>query len=303
MQIKPLESTLSLHLERVGKSYGQIEALQDISFEVDFGTTVALLGPNGAGKSTLFKLMMGSARATQGNISVLGHKPGSLAARQTCGAMLQVSGVPATLSVLEHIKLFRNYYPHPLPIEEIIGKARLEGLENRRYGTLSGGEQQKLHFALAIAGDPKLLFLDEPTTSMDVETRQSMWKQVKEFAEVGKTLIVSTHSLDEADSLADRIIILNEGRIVADASSREIRASVGATLVSACSNLNFGELSALPGVVRVERLLERTRLFVNAPEAAVRAWLSADPSLEGLEVQPAQLYDAYLHLVSDSEES
>lgn len=258
---------------------------------------MAFLGPNGAGKSTLLNLIMGSAKLTQGRISVLGHEPGSIAARLRTGVMLQVTGVPETLSVSEHIQLFRTYYVNSMQLDEIVDIANLQGLERRRYGSLSGGERQKLHFALALAGDPDLLYLDEPTSNMDVETRMSLWAQIQLFRKQNRTVVLNTHNLEEAELLADRIILIDHGKIIADAPPPSIRSLVGTTMVAATTSLSEEELSQLPGVLRTEFADRQIRLFANSPEETVRAWLDLDPHLKNLEVKPAQLQDAYLHLV------
>lgn len=288
----------AISLEGVSKNYGSVEAIRDFSLSIAKGTTVAILGPNGAGKSTLLNILLGSLRPTQGQVSVFGEEAGSNSVRLRSGAMLQVTGVPETLTVKEHIQLFRSYYISPMQFEEIVHVAKLEGLERRRYGTLSGGEKQKLHFALAIAGNPDLLFLDEPTTAMDLETRMSLWDQISKFAKEKRTLVLNTHNLEEAELLANRIVLVDKGKILADAPPRDIRSLVGTTMVSARTKLDLETLAQLPGVMRIEMTDNRVRLFVNAPEQITRKWLNLDPDLANLEVTPAQLQDAYLHLVT-----
>ncbi len=281
----------------MSKHYGDVVAVANLSLSIEEATSVAFLGPNGAGKSTLLNLIMGSAKLTQGRISVLGHDPGSTAAKLRTGVMLQVTGVPETLSVSEHIQLFRTYYVNSMQFEKIIDIANLHGLEKRRYGSLSGGEKQKLHFALALAGDPDLLYFDEPTSNLDVETRMSLWSQIQLFRKQNRTVVLNTHNLEEAERLADRIILIDRGRVIADASPPSIRSVVGTTMVSATTSLREERLCQLPGVLRTEFAGDQFRLFANSPEETVRAWLELDPSLKNLEVKPAQLQDAYLHLL------
>ena len=288
----------AISLEGVSKNYGSVEAIRDFSLSIAKGTTTAILGPNGAGKSTLLNILLGSIKPTQGQVSVFGEEAGSNSVRLRSGAMLQVTGVPETLTVKEHIQLFRSYYISPMRFEQIVHVAKLEGLEKRRYGTLSGGEKQKLHFALAISGNPDLLFLDEPTTAMDLETRMSLWDQISKFAKEKRTLVLNTHNLEEAELLANRIVLVDKGKILADATPRDIRSLVGTTMVSARTKLDHETLAQLPGVMRIEMTDNRVRLFVNAPEQIVRKWLNLDPDLANLEVTPAQLQDAYLHLVT-----
>lgn len=297
-----MNSRSAIELRDVSKIYGDVEAIANLSLTIDEGSTVAFLGPNGAGKSTLLNMIMGSVKVSSGRISVLGQKPGSVGVRLRSGVMLQVTGVPETLTVSEHIRLFRTYYVEPMQFESIVQIANLQGLEKRRYGSLSGGEKQKLHFALSIAGDPDLLYLDEPTANMDVETRMSLWAQIQHFREQKRTVVLNTHNLEEAEQLADRIVLIDHGRIIADAPPPDMRSLVGTTMVSAKTELTVEVLRQLPGVLHMESANEEVRLIVNSPEITVRKWLDLDPSIKNLEVKPAQLQEAYLHLVKSATE-
>lgn len=292
-----MNSEVAIKINKATKSYGDLVALNQVSLSIAKGSATAFLGPNGAGKTTLLQMIMGSISFDSGHISVFDQLPGSIGVRLRSGAMLQVTGVPATLTVREHIELFRCYYLRPLEYQEVIHFANLKDLENRRYGTLSGGEKQRLHFALAIAGDPELLFLDEPTAAMDVETRLSFWHQVQQFARKDCTVVLNTHNLEEAEFLADRIVLIDRGAVVVDATPKNIRSMVGSSVVSAFTKIVADELTQLPSVLDVQVIGNRAKLIVKSPEETVRAWLEADPSLSGLEVKPAQLQDAYLHLV------
>ena len=292
----------AIELRDVTKTYGEVEAIANLSLTIDEGSTIAFLGPNGAGKSTLLNMIMGSVKVSSGRISVLGQKPGSVGVRLRSGVMLQVTGVPETLTVSEHIRLFRTYYVEPMQFESIVQIANLQGLEKRRYGSLSGGEKQKLHFALSIAGDPDLLYLDEPTANMDVETRMSLWAQIQHFRRQERTVVLNTHNLEEAERLADRIVLIDHGRVIADATPANMRSLVGTTMVSAKTELTVELLRQLPGVLHMESAKEEVRLIVNSPEITVRKWLDLDPGIRNLEVKPAQLQEAYLHLVKGSTE-
>lgn len=292
-----MNSEVAIRIDKATKSYGDLVAIDQVSLSISTGSSTAFLGPNGAGKTTLLQLIMGSISIDSGHISVLDQLPGSIGVRLRSGAMLQVTGVPATLTVREHIELFRCYYLNPMVYQDIIHLANLKGLENRRYGTLSGGEKQRLHFALSIAGDPELLFLDEPTAAMDVETRLSFWNQVSQFARKDCTVVLNTHNLEEAEFLADRIVLIDRGAVVVDATPKNIRSMVGSSVVSATTKIVADELTQLPGVLDVQVMGNRAKLIVQSPEDTVRAWLETDPSLSGLEVKPAQLQDAYLHLI------
>src|SRR5260370_26404649 len=203
-------------IEGVNKNYGPAQALVDFNFEVHGGELIALLGPNGAGKTTAIKLLLGLATPNRGKVSVFGGDPASTATHMRVGAMLQVGRVPETLRVWEHIDLFSSYYPNPLSMIETLAITGLEGFRNRKFRDLSGGQKQRVLFALAICGNPDLLFLDEPTVGLDVEARHLLWDEIRKLLRRGKTVVLTTHYLEEADALADRIAVINEDSTVAE---------------------------------------------------------------------------------------
>ncbi|MBV9406545.1 MAG: ABC transporter ATP-binding protein [Acidobacteriaceae bacterium] len=213
-------------LSAVTKSYGAQRALDDVDLKVEPGELVALLGPNGAGKTTAVKLMLGLLKPDQGTVRIFGEDPREARNRQRTGAMLQVGRIPETMRVREHIDLFSSYYPHPLPMAEVIGTAGLEGIENRLFGELSGGQKQRVLFALAICGDPDLLFLDEPTVGLDVQARRGLWKQIRTLLARGKSILLTTHYLEEADMLAHRVVVIQEGRVIANDTPAAIKQDV-----------------------------------------------------------------------------
>jgi len=210
-------------LSDVTKNYGIHCALRSIKLSLRRGQILALLGANGAGKTTTVKLLLGLLKPSSGSVRVFGSDPQDARTRDRMGAMLQAASVPETLRVSEHIDLFSSYYSRPLPVGETIERAGLEQLEKRYYKDLSGGQQRRLLFALAICGDPDLLFLDEPTTGLDIESRRRMWGQIRALREAGKTVLLTTHYLEEADQLADRIVVLKGGQIAADGTPAEIK--------------------------------------------------------------------------------
>jgi ABC-2 type transport system ATP-binding protein len=210
-------------LRSVTKRYGPAEALRGIDLAIQPGELVALLGPNGAGKTTAVRILLGLAQPTSGQATVFGHPPASQEAKLRRGALLQVAKVPETLRVREHIELFSSYYPNPLPIQETMDAAGVKSIENKLFGDLSGGQKQRLLFALAICGNPELLFLDEPTVGLDVEARRALWTRIRGFVARGGSVLLTTHYLDEADALANRIVVINEGRIVAEGTPAEIK--------------------------------------------------------------------------------
>ncbi len=220
----PAVSAPIAFLDRVTKRYRNgVIALDGISLTLRPGEIVALLGPNGAGKSTAVKLILGLTAPSAGTIAIFGRDPRMAAHRLRTGAMLQVGRAPETLKVSEHLELFRGYYPHPLPTADLVEAAGLHGLEDRLFGALSGGQKQRVLFALALAGDPDLVVLDEPTVGLDIEARRSLWTQIRFLAARGKTVLLTTHYLEEADALASRIVVMAHGRVVCEGTPDEIR--------------------------------------------------------------------------------
>jgi len=207
----------------VTKNYGLHCALSSIDLQLKSGQVLALLGPNGAGKTTAVKLLLGLLKPSVGTVNAFGGDPADPKTRARMGAMLQSASVPDTLRVKEHIDLFSAYYPRPLKLADTIARAGLQRLENRFYSDLSGGEQRRLLFAIALCGDPDLLFLDEPTTGLDIESRRGMWAQIRALRAAGKTVLLTTHYLEEADQLSDRIVVLKRGKIAADGTPAEIK--------------------------------------------------------------------------------
>jgi len=217
-----------IRLNGVCKVYpGGIVAVRDCTMYVPAGQTLALLGPNGAGKTTTIRMILGLAKPSGGEVRVFGRDPRDADARARLGTMLQIAEMPASLTVREHITLFSSYYPRPFAIDETLRLADLESLANRRSERLSGGQRQRLAFALAICGDPDLLVLDEPTASLDIESRVALWDQIRILKNRGKTIVFTTHQLHEADALADRIALISRGAIVADGTPDAIKARAG----------------------------------------------------------------------------
>ena len=288
-------------LRRAVKRYGAVTALAGIDFEVRPGEVVALLGPNGAGKTTVVQLLLGLIRPSAGEARLFGTDPRSPEARTRSGAMLQISKVPETLKVREHIHLISSYYPRPLPMNEVIAAAGLAGIEERLFGKLSGGQKQRVLFALALCGNPDLLFLDEPTVGLDVEARRSFWTVIGEKARQGRSVLLTTHYLEEADALADRIVMIGRGRVIAEGTPAEIKARVVGRKVRCHTALSLAEVAALPGVRSARRDGELTELFAAEAERAVFELLSRDPSLSALEVKGADLEEAFLTLTQDHE--
>lgn len=286
-------------LSGVSFRYGRHPALDGLDLRIRRGGVYALLGANGAGKTTTIGMLLGLLRPASGAVTVLGLRPGCLDARRAIGAMLQLSGVPAMLTVAELIDLFSGYYSRPLPRARVILDTGLAGLERRRFGKLSGGQKQRLLFALALCGDPQLLFLDEPTVGLDVGMRRRMWEVIRALAAEGRTIVLTTHYLEEADALADRVGVLHRGRLVAEGTPAEVKARAGGSRVRCSTSLDDATLQALPGVHGLRRHGQTVELDVSRAEPMLRKLLAMDAALNGLEVSVIGLDDAFLRLTSD----
>ncbi len=287
-------------LEGVSKNYGEIRALRNITFKVGAGQVVALLGPNGAGKTTAVKLLLGLIQPNSGRARVFEGDPTNPANRMRTGAMLQVGRVPETLRVSEHIDLFSSYYPEPLPLEEVLAATGLEKLRDRKFGDLSGGQRQRTLFALAICGNPDLLFLDEPTVGLDVEARRALWEEIRRLVGRGKTVLLTTHYLEEADALADRIAVINQGEIIAEGTPAEIKAQTSGKRIRCVTALSVASVMQIPGVSAAKQDREALEIHAVEAEPVVRALLARDASLSGLEITTAGLEEAFLALTQDN---
>lgn len=287
-------------LESVNKSYGSVRALRQVDFRVHAGELVALLGPNGAGKTTAVKLLLGLLPPNSGKVKVFGADPTNPENRMKTGAMLQVGRVPETLRVREHIDLFSSYYQNPMPLTEVLATAGLEKLRDRKFVELSGGQKQRVLFALAICGNPDLLFLDEPTVGLDVEARRMLWDEIRGLVDRGKTVLLTTHYLQEADELADRVAVINQGEIIAEGTPAEIKAQTSGKRIRCLTNMNIATLRQIPGVVEVREDREAVEIHTSVAEPVVRELLARDPGLSGLEITTAGLEEAFLALTQES---
>jgi ABC-2 type transport system ATP-binding protein len=288
-------------LSGVTKRYGGVIALRDVTLRLEAGRVTALLGPNGAGKTTAIRLLLGLTRPTNGRVTLFDRDPRSLAARQKVGVMLQVSKVPETLTVREHVRLFSSYYPSPMAVDEALRAVDLTPVADRRYGALSGGQRQRVQFALAICGNPDLVFLDEPTVGMDVESRRAFWQHVRVLAARGRTIVLTTHYLEEADALADRIVMLRSGTIVADGAPHQIKSRAASRRIRCVTRLPLEEVRALPAVQSARHDAATIEILTSEAERVVRALLAQDPDLAALEVTGAGLEEAFLALTSQPE--
>ena len=289
-------------LRAVRKSYGKVIALDNLDLQLHGGQVLGLLGANGAGKSTAVGLLLGLLAPDAGEVSVMGQSPQSLDVRRQCGVMLQSAGIPERLKVRELLELTSSYYPHPRSVADCVALAGLEGLLERRYGRLSGGQQRRVQFALAICGRPRLLFLDEPTTGLDIEARQKLWQAIHELVAEGSAVLLTTHYLEEAEALSDRVAVIDRGRLVAEGSVAEIRAHVSHRRIRCITGVEAASVARWPGVREATREGEYLRVVADAAEPVVRRLLDADPQLHELEIQRAGLADAFLALTGTSQQ-
>jgi ABC-2 type transport system ATP-binding protein len=279
------------------KKYGSVEALKGVSIDIELGDVVAMLGPNGAGKTTSISLLLGLRKPTSGKALLFGLKPDDLNARCRVGVMLQESGIPTVLKVRELVDLFRSYYPKPMARDRAIAMAGLEEKANAQVKELSGGQKQRLYFALAVCGDPDVLFLDEPTVGMDVEGRRSFIERIAEFIQMGRTVVLTTHYLEEADQLAKRVIVIDRGVVIADASPQEIKSRVAGKRVRFAATLTEKDLEGLP--VSASTVQDhRVQLLTNKPEAVLRELFRRGVEMSDLEVSGADLEDAFISLTT-----
>lgn len=290
-------------LQNVSKNYGKVEALRQVSLNVHAGELLAVLGPNGAGKTTAVRLMLGLSRPDAGQVSVFGGNPTVHSSRTHVGAMLQVAKVPETLKVKEHIALFRSYYPNPLPVAQVVESAGLEGLEDRLFGALSGGQKQRLLFALAICGNPDLIFLDEPTVGLDINTRHLIWQQIRSLVTQGRTVVLTTHYLEEVDALSDRVVVLNRGSIVAQGTSAEIKAQTSQRKISCVTQLRADEINSIAYVNSVSLQNDRVEIRTSEAESVLRELFTLDPQLRGLELTNSSLEEAFIKIIDTQEKA
>jgi ABC-2 type transport system ATP-binding protein len=288
-----------VELRAARKRFGQVEALKGVDLAIGTGELVALLGPNGAGKTTSISLMLGLRRPTGGEARLFGFDPTDQRARSRCGVMLQESGTTGVLTVRELVDLFRSYYPSPLPAATAIARAGLDDKAGVRAGTLSGGERQRLYFALAVCGDPEALFLDEPTVGLDVEGRRAVLDSIRALSAAGKTIVLTTHYLEEADQLARRIVVIDRGVVIADATPREIKSRIPSKRISFNTTVPVSDATfrGLP-VQNLEVADLRVRLLSHEPELVLKALFERGVAVRDLEVTGADLEEAFLSLTT-----
>jgi ABC-2 type transport system ATP-binding protein len=282
----------------ITRRYGQVTAVDHLSLGIQRGQTVALLGPNGAGKTTTVELLLGLINPDAGVVRLFGGPPADAVAAGRVGAMLQDAGLPQGARVAELVDLVRRLYPEPLSLQDTLRLADLEDVANRRVERLSGGQRQRVRLALAVAGNPELLILDEPTAALDVDARRTFWHRVRGYVSAGRTVLFATHRLEEADAVADRVVVIAGGRLLTDGTPQQVKAKAGgrSTVSVAAAGLPRYLLENLPGVQTVQADRGRLTLHTTDPDATVRALLQRVPQVGGLEVSHAGMEEAFLHL-------
>lgn len=296
-----MQSNVVAGLTGVHKRYGAVKALDGVDLELRCGEVLAVLGANGAGKTTAVSCLLGLLRPDDGRALLFGESPDRLSARRRIGVMLQVGGVPETLLVGELLTLFASYYADPYPVMELAVLTGVESLLKRRYGRLSGGQQRRVQFALALVGRPRALFLDEPTVGLDIEARHGFWQVIRDQVRSGCAVLLTTHYLEEAEALADRVVVLAQGRVLAQDSVAGLRARTGLRRIVCRSDLTPGELATWPDVVEASHdehgLLH---VQVSHAEAVLRRLLAADAQLAELEVRRAGLAETFVELTREA---
>ncbi|MDQ2748753.1 MAG: ABC transporter ATP-binding protein [Actinomycetota bacterium] len=298
--------TTGIQLSGLTKSFrtpeGPVHAVRGVDISITAGETVALLGPNGAGKTTTIDMLLGLLAPDAGTVSVFGMTPADAILAGAVGGMLQTGGVIQYLTVRELITMVASLYPKPLGVDEVIALTGIGDLANRKTTKLSGGQTQRLRFAIALVSNPDLLILDEPTVALDVEARREFWSTMRAFVSRGKTVIFATHYLEEADAYADRIILMANGRIVADGPATEIKAAVGTrTIRATLPDADLAAIAALPGVTNVDTRGEAVVINCSDSDTALRGLLLAFPQAHDIEVTGAGLEEAFLQLTGEAD--
>jgi ABC-2 type transport system ATP-binding protein len=292
---------LAVDLRNITKNYGRVTAVKDLSLEVRSGEIIAFLGPNGAGKTTTIDMILGLARPDSGTVTVYGHSPIEAVERGEVSAVMQNGGLLKDFTVAETVAYTASLYAHARPVAEVLERAGITDIGDRRVAKCSGGEQQRLRFAMALLSDPRLLILDEPTAGMDVEGRREFWKAIRDDVSRGRTVMFATHYLDEADAYADRIVLIRQGEIVADGTTAEIKNMASGRMVRATlANASRELLAGIQGVTSVE--VRGDTVMVQCTDSDVVArYLLTETSATNLEVSSKNLEAAFVALTADAE--
>jgi ABC-2 type transport system ATP-binding protein len=295
--------TPAVSFEQVSKHYGDVRAVRELTLEIPRGRAIAFLGPNGAGKSTSIEMLLGLRKASSGRVEVFGKTPRQAMVAGNVGAMLQSGGLPQDVTVREVLELMGKLHPRPLAVDEVMRRANIADLADRRADKLSGGQTQRVRFAIAIAGDSDLIVLDEPTTGMDVENRQIFWASMKSEAERGKTILFATHYLEEADHIADQVIVINKGRLLANGTVADIKAMAGFQRVAfRLPGVTREQLIDLPGLVSVDVLGDRVQIQTSDSDKTFYSLLDQGLRPMELEITALGLEQAFVAITERDNE-
>lgn len=289
-----------VQLTGVGKRFGAAWVLDELNLSVRSGELLAVLGPNGAGKTTAISLMLGTLQPDAGSVRLMGGPPSDVHSRLDIGVMMQDVSLAPMLTAREHIALAASYYRDPLTVAQTVALTAIEAFADTRYNQLSGGQKRQVQFALAICGRPRLLFLDEPTVGLDVTAREALWRTVRTLLDQACAIVLTTHYLEEAEALADRVAVLANGKLIAQGSVEAIRALVTRSHIRCASTLDLDAIKRLPGVLDAERELRLVHVTASHAEPVVRRMLDADPDLSQLEIRPASLAQALAELTKEA---
>ncbi len=289
----------AIELSGVRKNYGPVEAVRGLDLTVSAGEIVAFLGPNGAGKTSTIDIILGLSAATAGHVSVFGLQPRAAIVRGLVAAVMQTGGLLKDLTVAETAQYTASLFVYSRPVADVLDRAGISGIADRKVGKCSGGEQQRLRFAMALLSDPELLVLDEPTTGMDVEGRRGFWAAIRQDAGLGRTVLFATHYLEEADAYADRIILLRQGEIVADGTAAQVKAlAAGRTVRATLAGADAASLRRLPGADSAEVRGDTVLIHASDSDAVARYLLTSTPARD-IEITTRGLEDAFIALTSD----
>lgn len=297
------QSQHSIEAKSLTRQFGTTLAVDQLDLNLECGGVTALLGPNGAGKTTFIRMALGLTRLSAGSLSVLGTTPGSLAARQQTGVMLQEAQLPDLLTPREHLELFASYYPNPRDIDEVLSLCRIEGFADTRYKKLSGGQKRRAQFALAIVGQPSIIFLDEPTTGLDIEARRALWEVIRTLTDSGASIILTTHYLEEAEALADRVIVIDHGRIITNQTTQALMGTMASKVIQCKTSLDDATLLALTGVNSVHRLDKDVHISCARATVTLRELLNLDQDLSNLRISQPTLEQIFTNLTAANQEA
>ncbi|GAA4347007.1 ABC transporter ATP-binding protein [Microbacterium rhizosphaerae] len=296
-----VETVTAIAAAGLVKSFGKVHAVRGVDLTVRAGEIVAFLGPNGAGKTTTIDMLLGLSHPDAGSVEVFGRTPRAAIAHGLVSAVLQTGGLLKDLTVRETLRLTASLFAETRPVDEVLERAGIREIADRKVAVCSGGQQQRLRFAMALLSDPGLLILDEPTTGMDVEGRRSFWSSIRADAARGRTVLFATHYLDEADEYADRIVLMSQGRVVADGTTSEIKNLVSGRVVHATlRGADQVALAALPDVESVEAQGDRIAIHTKDSDAVARYLLTQTPARD-VEITPQNLESVFLALTSEGE--